>query len=187
MSPVRRCWFHTCVTAYFFVGQDSRTSVTLCTACSALRAIPSLRLALTAFGGYVLIVRRFLYDVAPSAISSAELRLAYPYHLTTIFVSISQRFIALRDRSLTHDQSETERMWTDSTSPTAAKMELRHRNIRQPLLTARSPLHTPTQCAGTYCADTEAACTSRALRQSPLVLCWSFALSRLRTSTSWTV
>ena len=31
------------------------------------------------FGGYVLIVRRFLYDVAPSAISSAELRLAYLY------------------------------------------------------------------------------------------------------------
>ncbi len=29
------------------------------------------------FGGYVLIVRRFLYDAAPSAISSAELRLAY--------------------------------------------------------------------------------------------------------------
>ena len=67
----------TCVTAYFFVGQDSRTSVTLCTACSALRAIPSLRSALPAFGGYVLIVRRFLYDVAPSAISSAELCLAY--------------------------------------------------------------------------------------------------------------
>ena len=40
---------------------------------------PSLRSALTAFGGYVLIVRRFLYDVAPSAISSAELRLAYLY------------------------------------------------------------------------------------------------------------
>ena len=68
-----------CIAALIFVGLDSRTSVTLCTACSALRAIPSLRSALTAFGGYVLIVRRFLYDVAPSAISSAELRLAYLY------------------------------------------------------------------------------------------------------------
>ena len=53
------------------------SAVHLCTACSALRAIPSLRSALTAFGGYVLIVCRFLYDIAPSAISSAELRLAY--------------------------------------------------------------------------------------------------------------
>ena len=55
------------------------SAVHLCTACSALRSIPSLRSALTAFGGHVLIVRRFLYDVAPSAISSAELRLAYLY------------------------------------------------------------------------------------------------------------
>ena len=72
------CMYHiVCVAALIFVGQDSRTSVALCTACSAPRAIPSLRSTLTAFGGYVLIVRRFLYDVAPSAISSAELRLAY--------------------------------------------------------------------------------------------------------------
>ena len=66
-----------CVAALIFVGLDSRTSVALCTACSALRAIPSLRSALTAFGEYALIVCRYLYDIAPSAISSAELRLAY--------------------------------------------------------------------------------------------------------------
>ena len=96
IESARRCWLHvhrdadhaktfnealrrkfTCVAAHPFVGQDSRTSVALCTACSALRAIPSLRSALTAFGGYVLIVCRFLYDIAPSAISSAELCLAY--------------------------------------------------------------------------------------------------------------
>ncbi len=96
IESARRCWLHAyrdadhaegfnealcrkfaCVTAHPFVGQDSRTSVALCTACSALRAIPSLRSALTAFGGYVLIVCRFLYDIAPSAISSAELCLAY--------------------------------------------------------------------------------------------------------------
>ena len=48
------------------------------TACSALRAIPSLRSALTAFGGYVLITSRFVCD--PCSFhhdSSAKLILAY--------------------------------------------------------------------------------------------------------------
>jgi hypothetical protein len=78
-----------CIAALIFVGQDSRTSVThplahpsdrlrrgsLRKAFAFLRCIFA-RLAL-------LIVRRFLYDVAPSAISSAELRLAYAVSISS--------------------------------------------------------------------------------------------------------
>ena len=52
----------TCVAAYFFVRQDSRTSVALCTACPPNRMSISLR-----FSSFQLIVH-------------AELRLAYLHH-----------------------------------------------------------------------------------------------------------
>ena len=52
----------TCVAAYFFVRQDSRTSVALCTACPPNRMSISLR-----FSSFQLIVH-------------AELCLAYPHH-----------------------------------------------------------------------------------------------------------
>ena len=51
-----------CIATHLFVRQDSRIRVAPLTACSALRAIPSLRSALTAFGGYVLIISRFVCD-----------------------------------------------------------------------------------------------------------------------------
>ena len=46
------------ILSLYFVRQDSRIRVAPLTACSALRAIPSLRSALTAFGGYVLLYAR---------------------------------------------------------------------------------------------------------------------------------
>ena len=64
--------------AHLFVRQDSRIRVAPLTACSALRAIPSLRSALTAFGGYVLITSRFVGDSCSyHHDSSAKLVLAY--------------------------------------------------------------------------------------------------------------
>ena len=67
-----------CIATHLFVRQDSRIRVTPRTACSALRAIPSLRSALTAFGGYVLITSRFVCDSCSfHHDSSAKLDLAY--------------------------------------------------------------------------------------------------------------
>ena len=67
-----------CIATHLFVRQDSRIRVTPLTACSALRAIPSLRSALTAFGGYVLITSRFVCDSCSfHHDSSAKLVLAY--------------------------------------------------------------------------------------------------------------
>ena len=73
-SHIETCWSRgfrvnetlrrkfTCVAAYFFVRQDSRTSVALCTACPPNRMSISLR-----FSSFQLIVH-------------AELCLAYPHH-----------------------------------------------------------------------------------------------------------
>ena len=67
-----------CIATHLFVREDSRIRVTPLTACSALRAIPSLRSALTAFGGYVLITSRFVCDSwSFHHDSSAKLVLAY--------------------------------------------------------------------------------------------------------------
>lgn len=67
-----------CIATHLFVRQDSRIRVAPLTACSALRAIPSLRSALTAFGGYVLITSRFVCDSCSfHHDSSAKLVLAY--------------------------------------------------------------------------------------------------------------
>ena len=67
-----------CIATHLFVRQDSRIRVAPLTACSALRAIPSLRSALTAFGGYVLITSRFVCDSCSfHHDSSAKLILAY--------------------------------------------------------------------------------------------------------------
>ena len=67
-----------CIATHLFVRQDSHIRVTPLTACSALRAIPSLRSALTAFGGYVLITSRFVCDSCSfHHDSSAKLVLAY--------------------------------------------------------------------------------------------------------------
>ena len=67
-----------CIATHRLVRQDSRIRVALLTACSALRAIPSLRSALTAFGGYVLITSRFVCDSCSfHHDSSAKLVLAY--------------------------------------------------------------------------------------------------------------
>ena len=103
IESARRCWFHehrsadhaetfnetlcrkfTCVTARLFVRQDSRTSVAhpLARPSGRLRRGPlrkSFAFLRCIFARLaVLIVCRFLYDIAPSAISSAELCLAYP-------------------------------------------------------------------------------------------------------------
>ena len=67
-----------CIATHLFVRQNSRIRVAPLTACSALRAIPSLRSALTAFGGYVLITSRFVCDSCSfHHDSSAKLILAY--------------------------------------------------------------------------------------------------------------
>ena len=68
-----------CIATHLFVRQDSRIRVAPLTACSVLRAIPSLRSALTAFGGYVLITSRFVCDSCSFHHDrSAKLILAYP-------------------------------------------------------------------------------------------------------------
>jgi hypothetical protein len=67
-----------CIATHLFVRQDSRIRVAPLTACSALRVIPSLRSALTALGGYVLITSRFVCDSCSfHHDSSAKLILAY--------------------------------------------------------------------------------------------------------------
>ena len=85
LSPL--LWF-VCIATHLFVRQDSRIRVAPLTACSALRAIPSLRSALCAFGRYVLITSRFICDSCSlHHDSSAKLVLA----CQTLFLRLRQR------------------------------------------------------------------------------------------------
>ena len=86
-----------CIANHLFVRQDSRIRVAPLTACSALRAIPSLRSVLTAFGGYVLITSRFVCDSCSfHHDSSARLILAYQ----TLIDPLIQRLLAFASSSI---------------------------------------------------------------------------------------